>query len=264
MGVEAASIHRCNHEAGNQEKAFECQKTTRMGHTYRKISQGFKVFSEMMTIPHSLQYQVQCCMGLATIFTGGSVFRSASQLAEVSTYIDTIRTFDDIRYFTSFEFLSDLAEGYFPGAISGTLFLSSSLGGCAGVASAFRILDLDSISAALGRVQFCGTFPFQALTRLGLSQFCILTATGAYFTGAIDCLMKIHAGDLSKGRLALLAYNVASCVSNLFLLMAGALLNSSLGMATAGTLAVIAGSCGAWSIYQGELDSRAQLTAKTA
>lgn len=230
-----------------------------VGHTYRMISETYDVLANLVKNTDSLQYLVQMGIGTAAMIKRGAPFQGAARLAEINTLIDCVRTYTDVDYFVSGSVLADLKEKALAAAASGTLFLTSSIGGCLEVARQFDFLNPADLAAHLGKVSLLGSSPFAFMSQWALSDFCLRTSTVAYALGAVDSALKIYQGDVARSRLAQLAYYIASIVSQVFLITGGAILSTSTGIAIAGLLAVQAAAFGACWIYYTDKENKAAL-----
>lgn len=224
-----------------------------VGHTYQWVSDRFKIFSELTNYTDSLQYLVQATLGAATVATQGSLFRGETLLRRVNCYIDFVRTYGDICYFTNGEWLEDVRKEFYAGAVSGSLFLSSSLGSCMNLADYFRLVDLSAIAQKISNVSLFGVAPGRIMSHLVLSEFCCFASTGGFFLGAVDCWMKIKAGGLDIQQLdskrAQLAYCVASFVAQFFFIVGEMIVAAPVAVTIAGILTVISAGFGARWIW---------------
>jgi hypothetical protein len=220
------------------------------GHTYKVVSRNFKIFSELTNVTDSFHYVLQFIVGAATVVTRGTVFRGFHELRRINSFIDCVRTYGDVHYFVEGKYLEDLRSGCVPGFISSSLFLGASIGSCLNVMDRVRLINTSAIAESLSKVSLFGSSPFRILSVLALSEFCLFAATGAFLLGAIDCGMKIQAGDLSTSRLAQLAYCIATFVAQLFVITGQCLVAAPLAIPIAGSLAMISSGFGAWWIWQ--------------
>lgn len=226
------------------------EKTDYLGHTYQAVSDKFKVLSELTTLTDSLHYVSQFTIAAATVVTRGTLFRGFCRLTELNSYIDFIRTYGDIGYFVKGEVLDDLRHSHFAGIISGSLFLSSSLGSCMNVMDHFSLMNVSAIAKSISNASLFGIAPFRMISKLALSEFCCFAATGGFLFGSIDNFMKIQDGDLATSRIAQLAYCISTLALQLFLITGEALVVAQIAVPVAGALAMVSSGFGAWWIWQ--------------
>lgn len=261
MGAGIAAVRATEGSFWPQIKPVETQKkSTHFGHTYRVVSEKFNAVVDTMSLTDGLQYLAQFVVGAMVVMRAVgvrtiNVLPATTKLGEAITYIDCIRTYTDFDEFISGRAFEDWRRSHFAGVLSSTLFLGSSLGGCANTAALFKLIDLKKVSASLSQFSVFGFRPYGLVAGVTLGRFCLVAGTGAYLFGAIDSLIKIQEGNHSKSRLAYLAYCTAALAMQIFVIATEAVATVSAVAAVGGVLAMISAGCGAVWIYQSHLEN---------
>lgn len=250
-GIGTAAVTLNGYLANCPQFHVQKRKADYLGHTYRWVADKFEVMSTLMGCTEFWLYLFQFRLNATMAITQKSVFPEYDRLTAVPFFF-YFPTQGGVRYYVKGNFLEDLRNGHILEFVANSLCLSVGLGLCLSLAKEFNLVNLGAMAQSIGNTSLFGIMPFRMISQLAIGEFCFFAATGACLFSAVNCAMKIQGGDISKSRLAQLAYCIASFVTQIFMIAGPALVAAPMVFTIAGSLGMISAGYGAWWIYQRE------------
>lgn len=220
------------------------------GHMYQVVAKGFDDLARITGVTEGLQYI--CRSGMyATVLLNPNRFLDQTRvsLQEADSYVNAVRIFYDISYFTGHRVLYDINDKDWARVACNGFFTVADVCCSLSFAGYLKLVNTAEVATKLGNFSVYGLQPFKLIEYTPLSTVCLTASTAAYSLMAISALTRLNEGDESPLTVAYLARAVAELVLRAVLVTAGSFVATTAGVTATASLGLIASGLATYCVY---------------